>query len=234
MVRINHPLSMAVRDIEAAVCAQVNALAITKSDGPSHIRLLDELVSECEAREGLQEGHTKFLTMIETPEAFEAMSDIARASPRVVAMNIGGEDFALQCGFQPTDEALQMPKQRMIIAARAAGVMPMGFIGTVADYSNWDNFRAMVRRSKQFGFDAASCVHPGQVPIVNEEYGPRPEEIAYAKRVIDEDARAAAQGRASFEIDGKMIDIPVVERARRLLARAERIAARHAHTGSNA
>ncbi len=228
LVRVNRPLALCVRDIEASVCAEVDGIAITKVDGPSHVRLLDELVTELESERGLPLGKTRFLLMIETPEAFEQMTDIARASPRVAAMNIGGEDFALNGGFEPTDEALLMPKQRMILAARAAGVMPLGYIGTVADFSDWEKFRAMVRRSRQFGFDGASCVHPGQVAIVNEEYGPRPDELAYAKRVIAAADQAQAEGRASFQLEGKMIDIPVIERARRLLARQERVEARAA------
>lgn len=228
VVRINRPLSLAVRDIEAAVCRDVDALAITKADGPSHIRLLDELIGECEAREGLPPGHTRLIVMIETPRAFEAMREIAEASPRVAAMNIGGEDFALACGFEPGDDTLLLPKQQMIIAARAAGVMPLGFIDTVADFSDWARFRAMVRRSRRFGFDGASCIHPGQVPIVNTIYGPSDDEVAQARRIVALDAEAASAGRGSFQIDGKMIDVPVVERARRLLARWERIQAREA------
>jgi citrate lyase subunit beta / citryl-CoA lyase len=228
IVRINRPLALAVRDIEACVGPEVNGLAITKVDGASHVRLLDELVSDLESAAGLPHGHTRFLVMIETPQAFFAMREIAAAVPRVAAMNIGGEDFALECGMQPSDEALLMPKQQMIIAARAAGVMPLGYIGTVADFSDWDRFRAMVRRSRQFGFDGASCIHPGQVPIVNETYTPDATEIAYAERVIAEDAKARAAGRASFQIEGKMIDIPVVVRAERLLARHRAISARAA------
>lgn len=229
-VRVNRPLGLCVRDIEASVCADVDAIAITKVDGPSHVRLLDELVTELEADRGLAVGRTRFLAMIETPEAFEQMTEIARSSPRVAAINIGGEDFALNGGFEPTDEALLMPKQRMILAARAAGVMPLGFIGTVADFSDWDRFRAMVRRSRQFGFDGASCVHPGQVAIVNEEYSPRPDDVAHAVRIVEAAEQALAQGRASFQLDGRMIDIPVIERARRLLARQRRIEARHARS----
>lgn len=226
VVRINRPLALAVRDIEHSVGKDVDALAITKVDGPSHLRLLDELVSECEEKAGLRVGLTKFIAMIETPASFFDMPAIANASARVVAMNIGGEDFALECGMEPSDDALLMPKQQMIIAARAAGVMPLGYIGTVADFSDWDKFRAMVRRSRQFGFDCASCIHPGQVPIVNECYSPSAAEVAFAERVIAGDAEARASGRGSWQIEGKMIDIPVVERAIRLVKRAQAIEAR--------
>ena len=228
LVRINRPLSLAVRDLEAAVCPAVDGFALSKVDGVSHVRLLDELVSELEEKAAMEAGRTKFLVMIETPQSFFSMREIAAASPRVIAMNIGGEDFALECGMQPDDEALLMPKQQMIIAARAAGVIPLGFIGTVADFSDWDAFRAMVRRSRRLGFDGASCIHPGQVPIVNEEYTPGSDEIAYAERVIAADLEARAAGRASFQLDGKMIDIPVVTRAERALARVRAIREREA------
>jgi citrate lyase subunit beta / citryl-CoA lyase len=230
VVRINQPLALAVRDLEHSIGPDVNGIACTKIDSASHVRLLDELVSDLEEKRGMKAGHTRFITMIETADAFSRIDEIPRASPRVAAMNIGGEDFALDCAMQPDDDVLLHPKQRMIIAARAAGVMPLGFIGTVADFSDWERFRQMVRRSRRFGFDGAGCIHPGQVKIVNEEYTPGTEEVEYARKVIRMDEEAAAAGRGSFQIDGKMIDIPVVVRAQNLLKRYEVIKAREART----
>ena len=69
-MRINQPLSLAVRDIEASICPDVNGIAITKVSGVSHVQLLDELISELEQKRGMSIGHTKFIGMIETPEAF--------------------------------------------------------------------------------------------------------------------------------------------------------------------
>jgi citrate lyase subunit beta/citryl-CoA lyase len=230
VVRINQPLSLAVRDLEHSVGPDVDGIAITKADSASHVKLLDELVTGLEEKRGMKAGHTKFIVMIETADAFTRIDEIPRASPRVVAMNIGGEDFALDLNAQPDDDVLLHPKQRMIIAARAAGVMPLGFIGTVADFSDWEKFRMMVRRARRFGFDGAGCIHPGQVKIVNEEYTPSEEEVAYARKVIRMDQEAAAAGRGSFQIDGKMIDIPVVVRAERLIRRYEAIKEREAKT----
>jgi citrate lyase subunit beta/citryl-CoA lyase len=228
VVRINRPLSLAVRDLEASVGPDVDGIAVTKAQGADHLRLLDELVGELEVKRGLPIGHTRFIAMVETPGAFFRMAEIAGAVGRLAAMNIGGEDFALENGMDPVEETLQMPKQQMIFAARSAGLMPLGFIASVAGFGDWEAFRAMVRRSRQFGFMGAGCIHPGQVRIVNEEYTPSPEEVAYARRVVEEDARAQAGGRASFALDGKMIDIPVVVRAERLLARHAAILAREA------
>jgi citrate lyase subunit beta/citryl-CoA lyase len=228
VVRINRPLSLAVRDIEACVLPQVDGLAITKVESASHLMLLDELVSELETRRGLAAGHTKFIAMIETARAFLNIGEVLRGSPRVVATNIGGEDFATDCNMEPIEETLLYPKQQMIIAAASVGAMPLGYIASIADYGDMPKFRAMVRRSRAFGFMGAGCIHPAQVTVVNEEYRPSPEETTFARQVIDGYEVAKREGRASFAIDGKMIDIPVVDRAERLLAREQRIAEREA------
>ncbi len=230
VVRINQPLSMAVRDIEHSICPDVNGIAVTKVMGVAHIQLLDELVTELEQKRGMTAGHTKFITMIETPEAFFHIRDITRASSRIIACNIGGEDFALNNNMQPTGEALFYPKQHMVFAASAAGIMPLGFVDSVATFGDWENFRKMVRRSRDFGFMGAGCIHPGQVTIVNEEYKPSAAEVEYARKVITLNKEAEAAGRASFALDGKMIDIPIIVRAERLLQRYDAISAREAKT----
>lgn len=230
VVRINQPLSLAVRDLEHAICPDVDGIACTKIDSASHIRLLDELVTGLEEKRGMAVGHTRFIAMIETADAFFRIHEIVRASPRIVACCIGGEDFALDCNMQPSGEALFYPKQHMIIAASAAGIMPLGFVDSVASFGDWDKFRTMVRRSRDFGFMGAGCIHPGQVTIVNEEYTPTAGEVEYARKVIALDKAAAASGRGSFSLDGKMIDIPIIVRAEKLLKRYEAIKAREAKT----
>ncbi len=221
LVRINRPLSMAIRDIEASVGPDVSAISITKAASPEHVRMLAEVVGECEVRAGLPEGHTRLLVMIETPQAFEAMREIASASPRVMAMSLGAEDFALECGFLPGEDTLLMPKQMMVIAARAAGVMPVGYIGSVVDFSDDAAFGEMVQRSRRFGFDAATCIHPRQVPIVNRAYSVSSSDAAQARRLVDANAAALESGRGAFQLDGKMVDAPLVARAKRLLSRYE-------------
>ena len=228
VVRINSPFEVSRKDLPFCVSNEVDGIALTKCENADHVRRIDDFISSLEAKEGLPAGRIRLIAMIETPAAFFQMPAIAQASPRLAAMNIGGEDFALENGMEPTEETLLMPKQQMIFAARAAGLMPLGFIASVAAFGDWEAFGRMVRRSRQFGFMGAGCIHPGQVPIVNREYSPSAEEAAYARRVIEENARAEAAGRASFAIDGKMIDVPVVRRAERLLARLAAIEAREA------
>ncbi|HUN49103.1 MAG TPA: aldolase/citrate lyase family protein, partial [Stellaceae bacterium] len=156
------------------------------------------------------------------------MAEIARAHPRIVAMTLGAEDFALSVGMLPEAEALFFPKQQMIIAARAAGILPLGFLGTVADFRDLDAFRATIRRSRRIGFAGASVIHPSQVAILNEEFSPAADEVAHAERVVAAYEKATAAGVGAITVDGKMIDVPVVERAQALLRRHRAIAARGA------
>jgi citrate lyase subunit beta/citryl-CoA lyase len=230
VVRINSPRDLAKNDLEFSICEDVDGIAVTKAQSADHVRTIDDLISELEIKRGMRVGHTRLIAMIETPAAFFRMPEIAQASPRLAAMNIGGEDFALETGMEPLEETLLMPKQQMVFAARAAGLMPLGFIASVAGFGDWAVFRAMVRRSRKFGFMGAGCIHPGQVPIVNQEYSPSPEEVAFAQRIVEENAKHEAAGRASFALEGKMIDVPVVVRARRLLERHAAIRAREQGT----
>src|SRR5436305_3586258 len=216
--RINRPWRQAMRGLEAAISPRIAALAITKVDSPDHIRLIAEVVSELETERGMAVGATQFIAMIETPAAWFRMPEIARADKRIVALTLGGEDFALTMGMLPTAEALFMPKQQLAIAARAAGILPLGFIGTVADYKDLGAFRETVRRSRRLGFRGASVIHPAQIPILNEEFAPNADDVASARKIVAAYDEAVAAGRGSISVDGKMIDVPVVLRSQEVLA----------------
>ena len=228
VVRINSPMDIALKDLDASIGEDVDGIAVTKAENADHIKRIDEVISRLESTRGLRSGHTRLIAMIESPSAFFQMPAIAAASPRLAAMNIGGEDFALETGMEPSEATLLMPKQQMIFAARAAGIMPLGFIDSLASFADLEAFARMVQRSRKFGFMGAGCIHPGQVPIVNRYYSPSAEEVAYAARIVEGNAAHAAAGRGSWSLDGKMIDVPVVARAERLLERHAAIMARTA------
>ncbi len=222
-VRINRPMRLAIPDIEAAVRPGLSALFITKTEGVQHLRLLDEAVSELERERGMPVGSVGFGAMIEHPRALAELDDIAERAPRVIAMMLGGEDFALETGSVPSDESLELPKRLVAFAAQAHGVAMIGILGTVADYSDPTAYKQSAERARRFGFSGGTCVHPGLVQALNEAFTPSADEVAYARKLIAADEKAAAEGRGSFTVDGKMIDIPVIDRARRLIARYDAI-----------
>jgi citrate lyase subunit beta / citryl-CoA lyase len=228
VVRLNRPMRMTVCDLEAVIGPGVHAVALPKAESAQHVELVAEIIDELEAERGIPVGTTKMLAMVETCSAFFRISKIAKASPRLVALNLGAEDFATAAGMLPEAEGLFMPKQMCVFAARAAGIMPMGFVGTVAEFHDLDGFRATVRRSRRLGFVGASVIHPSQVQILNEEFRPGAAEVEHARRVVGAYDKALAEGVGAVTVDGKMIDVPVVERAKLLLQREEAIAAREA------
>ena len=132
VVRVNRPLRLAVRDIEAVVGPRVLALALPKTDSAEHVRLIAEIVDELEPERSMALGSTRLIAMVETDAAFFQIAEIARAHPRLCALNLGAEDFATSAGISPDGETLSMPKQMAVFAARAAGIMPLGFIGSIA------------------------------------------------------------------------------------------------------
>jgi len=225
-VRINRPMRLAIADIEAAVRPGLSALFVTKTESVQHLRLLDEAVTELEKERGLPVGGIGFGAMIEHPRALAHIHDIAEHGPRVIAMMLGGEDFALETGSVPGDETLELPKRMVAFAAQAHGVPMIGILGTVADYSDPAAYKKSAERARRFGFSGGTCIHPGLVTALNEAFTPTPEDVAHARKLIEADKQAQAEGRGSFSVDGKMIDIPVIDRARKLLARHEAIARR--------
>ncbi len=228
VVRLNRPLRMTVRDLEAVIGPGVQAVALPKAESAQHVQLVAEIIDELELERGIALGTTKILAMVETASAFFRIAEIARAHKRLVALNLGAEDFATSAGIMPEADALTMPKQMAVFAARAAGIMPMGFIGSIAEFHDLGAFRETIRRSRRFGFVGASVIHPSQIAILNEEFRPAAAEIDHASRVVAAYDTALAEGVGAVTVDGKMIDVPVVERAQLLLDREAAIAAREA------
>lgn len=221
VVRINRPLRMALPDLEAAVQPGVTALMLPKAEGGLHLTLLEEVVSELEAERGLSPGTIRFFPLIETVAGLHAAREIA-AAPRVVALGLGGEDFA---------DAMAMPEVRaqdilpylrqMQLAARGAGVLAMGYAGSIANFSDLDAYAADIASARAMGMDGGTCIHPAQVPALNRGFAPTGAEVAQARRIVAAYDAALARGEGAVELDGKMIDVPVANRARRVLSKAE-------------
>ena len=231
LVRINRPWRLCLRDLEAVVSKEICALMLPKAESADHVRMVAEVLDELEAERGLPPGHTRLVPMIESAAAFFRAQEVAAAHARVVALNLGAEDFALSVGMVPEAEGLFYPKQQIVIAARAAGVLPLGFLGTVADFKDLDAFRGTIRRSRRLGFMGASVIHPSQIAILNEEFRPSPEEVAQARKVVTAFEAAAGGNQGAIQVDGKMVDIPVVERCRATLARHDAIEQRERARG---
>ena len=222
-VRINSPEEEAMLDLDAAVVAGVRGLFVTKVRDADYIQVVSERVGELERTRGLTQGGTVLVVMIETAAAYMQAYDIARADGRIFALVLGGEDIALDIGAVPDADMLSMPKQQMAITARAAGLVPFGILGTISDYNDLNVVREVAERSRKFGFEGAACIYPSVVPVLNKAFTPSETEVDHARRVVAAYAEAEVEGKGATTVDGKMIDVPGVRRAKNLLLRMEAI-----------
>ncbi|MGO1501001.1 MAG: HpcH/HpaI aldolase/citrate lyase family protein [Marinobacter sp.] len=220
LVRINQPLRMAVRDIEAAVIAGVRGLVVPKVESAAALQALADVVTELELERRLEAGSVVLLAQIESPEALPRLDDIAAVS-RLVGLTLGPEDFCAEVGMEPNADTLLVPNQAIVFAASRNGVTPYGFVDSIADYSDQERFAATIERAQQLGFRGALAVHPAQVAVMNQGFMPSAQQIQKAQEIVDSFRAHEKQGEAVFSLNGKMIDKPVVERAHRLLKQVQ-------------
>jgi citrate lyase subunit beta/citryl-CoA lyase len=151
---------------------------------------------------------------------FNALA-IATASPNVVALTIGLEDYTADLGAERTREGRESLWARQVVvnAARAAGVTPIDTV--FSDLSDMEGLRQSILEAKALGFEGKGCIHPRQIPVVHEAFAPSAEELEKAKRIVlaFEDAQGKGLGVVAF--GSKMIDPPVVKRALRTVQMAE-------------
>lgn len=216
-VRINGDLLTAVTDLRAAVRPGLDLLVCPKVEHARDVQLLAVAVSALEDEHGVPRGHVRLLLQIESAQALPRLHDIAAADPRVMGMMLGSEDFSLDCGGLPTPDALLAPSLMVLYAARAAGIQPIGFVGSIADLGSADDFKATVERARALGFRGAVVVHPRFLDVVNACYTPDAGQIARAQRVVDAFEAAYARGLGAIRVDGSMVDKPVYRRALDLL-----------------
>ncbi|MER8887292.1 CoA ester lyase [Mesorhizobium sp. M0816] len=217
LVRVNPGLRALVADLDAAVVAGVDALVLPKTDSAEWVSEIANAVSGFERERNLPLGRIQFLAQIETPGALQRLAAIASAHPRMVAMALGPEDFSAAIGGAPEFDLLLTPNLAVLFAARAAGLLPLGFIGSIGEFSDIDKLREAAAHARRLGFAGALAIHPTQVAIFNEAFSPSAQEVEWARAVVAAENDAAARGLSAFSLDGRMVDPPVVRRAHEIL-----------------
>jgi len=217
-VRINAEPARLQRDAEAACRAGADGLLVPKAREAAAIAALADFLAGIEHSIG--RAAMSLVPMIEDPGAVLDARTIALASPRVFALVAGGEDLATSLGAEPAPEVLYFPKMMVHFAAKAAGILSWGLLRTVADYNDLAGIETSAREARRYGFDGASCVHPAVVPILNRAFSPSQAELDYARALVAAFDEAHAAGHGACEFEGRMVDEPVVRRARMLIEKA--------------
>ena len=218
LVRINRPWRIAVRDIEAAIGPHVRGLVLPKVDSAEHVLALAEVAASIEHERGLPIGRTVFFPRVENPKGLLNASAIAASHPRVVAIGLGSSDYTIATGMAAGEDGNTFASFLIVNAAVAAGVVPLGLVSTITDFGDLVGFRREAVRSRTLGLRGSPCIHPDQVPILNEVFSPTDAEFEQAERVVLKYERALELGEGAITVDGQFVDLPYYERAKRLLA----------------
>jgi citrate lyase subunit beta/citryl-CoA lyase len=227
-VRVNNEPELLAADLEAALAAGADGLLMPKVDTPAQVVQLDTDMRRLEQKYQRPVGSVPVIALLESPLAVCNAFAIAQSSRRLSALLFGTEDFGAAMGIESRVEGMQGPAQAMAIAAAAAGLQPMGLPGSVADFSNPEAYRALAMHARRIGMRGAICIHPAQVPVINEVFGGSEEEAAAARRLLEVFDASVAAGKGAVAHEGRMLDEPVAIRARRFLARRDALQARRA------
>ncbi len=205
------------RDLEAVLPLRPSMIMPTKVSGPEVVREVSDYMSILEQREGIPVGTVKLIPLIETALGVENAYAIASADPRVAAIFLGGEDLTadLQCKRTKEGREIFYARSRMVNAARAAGVEV--YDTPFTDVNDPEGLRADAQLAKSLGFTGKASISPRHVDAINEVFTPTQAEIDYAHEVMDTIAEAKRQGKGVVSLRGKMIDAPIVARARQVL-----------------
>jgi citrate lyase subunit beta / citryl-CoA lyase len=196
----------------ARVFVRLNAGERQRADAEAARRAGATLMVAKADLEALDRLEGPLLAMLEDPGAILDARDYAK-HPAVMGLCVGSEDLATALGAEPAPEVLRVPKLLVHYAAKAEGKLSLGLLRSVADYTDLAGLEEAAREARAHGFDGATCIHPSSVPILNVAFSPSAEEIAWAERIL------AAGGEGAFVVDGRMVDVPVIARAKRILGR---------------
>jgi len=226
-VRVNAPSTpFCYADLVAVIARGVDGVVLPKVESAADLHAIDWLMANLERERGLGEGSIDLMPIIETASGVARVDRILQANRlrpyegawRVRRIAFGAGDYGRDVGLTPTleEDELAHARARVVLASRAAG------LENPVD-SPWFHlketqaFARALERSRRCGFQGRLCIHPDQVAPVNAAYTPSQEDIARAERIVAAFDQAEAQGAAAIQVDGQMVDYPIVYRARAVL-----------------
>jgi len=203
-------------DIRAVVGPHIHGISIGKIGTSQDIDRISEVLGDMESDLGLDHGSIKILPWIETAMGIVNVYSILNSS-RIMGAGFGAEDFTNDMGIERKQDDIEImyPRTRVAIAARAAGVPALDT--PFFKFRDSDGLERDSLLSKRLGFKGKFAIHPSQIEPINISFSPSREQLEEARRIIDVYEKAERSGRASTSLDGMVIDVPVVRRARALL-----------------
>ena len=215
-------------DLTEVITGNLACLMVPKVESAAHVREINENLLKVEKEKGIVQGAVSIIPLIESAGAVQNIFQIAteKTEPsRIYCVAFGAADYTLDMGIEITKEGTELsyPRSRIAVASRAARIEPPLDTPFMMDLKDMEALKVDAGRAKQLGFQGKLCIHPNQIEPCHAIFSPAKEEILYAERVVQVFEEAEKEGSAAILLDGKCIDYPVVERARRILKVAKSI-----------
>lgn len=230
-VRINAVGHERSRDDLAAVVRQgLQGLVLPKVETPEQVKSVADLLDRREPEVGLARGSVRLLCALESPRGLFNAYAIATASPRVIGLLFGAEDFSreLSLPLRREGEARDLVYARSSLVTAAACAHVQSVDGVWPDLQDTEGLKVFSLQSRRLGFSGMSLIHPAQVEVVNAAFTPTADEIDYARRVLKAFDEARTRGEGAVAFGGQLLDLPIVDRARQTLDLAESLGVRSA------
>ena len=205
-------------DLRAVVRPGLEGLVLPKVDRPEDVTAVDRSLTERESEAGMRPGSVRLAAMIESAMGLIQAPAIAASSPRLVALMFGAEDFAVDLGLFSfrEGELMSYARSALVVAAASARLEPVDKV--YLDFRDPDGLARETQAARGLGFSGKTLIHPAQIEVVHWVFRPTDEEVESARRVVE--AFEAAPEEGTMAVDGRMVDLPVVKRARWILRSA--------------
>ena len=206
-------------DIAAVLPHHPDGIVIPKIESLDQIKWGSEIIEAAELRYGWPINSVRMLVGVETAKGILNLREIA-SHPRLDGIIFGGEDFAASVGATRSRDATELlyARQAVVVACAAFGLQAIDIV--TIDFKNLEVVRAEAEFGARLGYSGKQIIHPAQVEPVQSAFTPNDEAIAYAKRIVESFEASQKEGRGAFALDGKMIDMPLLKNARKVLERA--------------
>ncbi|MCI8511281.1 MAG: HpcH/HpaI aldolase/citrate lyase family protein [Lachnospiraceae bacterium] len=208
-------------DLQAAVRAKPDFLRIPKVEYAREVQDISNRIAAIEEKIGMETGSIDLVVNVESYMGVINAMEIAKASPRIVAMAVSAEDLTASLKAQRTKQGLEVfyARNAVLLACRAAGIDALDVV--FSDINDVAGLKEDTALAKNLGFDGKTCIHPRQIDTVNTYFTPSMKEIRYALRVLEAVEEGKRQKKGAVVLDGGMIDKPMELRALTTLAQAE-------------
>ena len=210
-------------DLSAVIRASLEGLVLPKINTPEQVRTVAEILDRREPEVGIPAGSVRLLIAIESPQGLLNAHAIAVSSPRVMGLIFGAEDYGKELSLPLLREGeardLLYARSALVTAAAAAHVQAVD--GVWPDLKDMEGLNTFALQARRLGFTGMSLIHPSQIDPINATFTPTAAEVEYCRQVVQAFDEATARGEGSIAFGGQLIDLPIVERARRTLALAK-------------